>query len=145
MLRVLFEIPGLGLQIFGYGFMLCIALFACTKLAARYAAQNGQSEDLIYDLSLPFLLIGIFGARLFWIIQKRDQVSHPLWEFFQIWHGGLVVYGGFLGSMLATVWFARSRRLKLLWLLDVLAPSMALGLAIGRIGCLLNGCCFGGY
>ena len=58
--------------------------------------------------------------------------------------GGLVVYGAFFGGVLGLLWFWRKHRIPLLATADLIAPSLALGVAIGRIGCLLNGCCFGG-
>lgn len=144
MREVLFEIPGLGLPVYGYGFMLVIALFLSTWVAARIAAQNGGDAESIYDLSTGLFLSGIFGARLFFFLQYWNRFDH-WYEFFFIWRGGLVVYGGALGALVFLLVYAGWKRLPRLWLLDVITPSMALGLAIGRLGCMLNGCCYGDF
>ncbi|MDD3119742.1 MAG: prolipoprotein diacylglyceryl transferase, partial [Victivallales bacterium] len=89
------------------------------------------------------MLSGIGGARLFYVIQYAEQFRGRFWEVFRIDHGGLVFYGGFICTMIALVIYCRIARLRLMQVLSLLGPSLALGHMFGRIGCFLNGCCFG--
>ena len=97
------------------------------------------------------IVCGIIGARAFFVIQNRDQffntnlpTGQMLLNIVDMTKGGLVVYGSLIGGMLAAVIFFRVTRQPFGRLADLLAPGMVLGLAFGRVGCLMNGCCFGG-
>jgi phosphatidylglycerol:prolipoprotein diacylglycerol transferase len=110
--------------------------------------------DVIFTAIFWMVVPGILGARLFYVIQYWQVDYWPvyelhgfkpfLWALANVSEGGLVVYGGFIGSMIGLLLFVRKYRVPLLAILDLLAPSLMLGVALGRIGCLLNGCCFGG-
>ena len=147
MQQVLFRIPPWlpnGLPIYGYGLMLFLAFFACTWLAGRLARREGIAPEHVQDLTLFLFVGGLVGSRVVYMA----QFGVPLWQFFFIWEGGLVFYGGLFGG---TVAYALAHRLILrkhdippLRMADVIAPCLALGLGLGRVGCLLNGCCYGG-
>lgn len=143
----------LGLPIRGYGVMLMLATLAAVALAARRARQIGIHPDVIYSLAFVMFVAGLIGARLFFIVEYWRQfvpVGGPqnLWAtakaMLNLTQGGLVVYGSVLLGVPAGAWFCWRHGLPLLAMGDLIAPSMALGLAIGRLGCFLNGCCFGG-
>jgi phosphatidylglycerol:prolipoprotein diacylglycerol transferase len=92
---------------------------------------------------------GIAGARLFYVIQywpamTRGDLFGTTAAILNFTEGGLVVYGSLIGAVVAFCAFVILARLPALQLADTIAPSLVLGLAIGRVGCLLNGCCFGG-
>lgn len=124
--------------------MLCIAVYGCAWLAARRMQAKGGDPQSIWDLAFWLFVFGILGARLFFIIQYRSQFK--TWtDYLAVWEGGLVVYGSAIGGMFAFLLFTWMRRIHRLWLADLIAPYMVLGVAIGRIGCLLNGCCYGDY
>jgi phosphatidylglycerol:prolipoprotein diacylglycerol transferase len=128
-----------------YGIMVALAFLAGLYTAARRGRRSGFTSDQILDLG-PWLLIGgIVGARIFYVFEYwRESFAGGLWwEVFMIQHGGLVFYGGFIGASLAGILYAWRSRLPLWRLADVIAPSIALGSVLGRIGCLLNGCCYG--
>lgn len=113
--------------------------------ASRRSLREGISGETIADLG-PWLIIGaIVGARLLYVVSYwREQFAdQPFSEIFMIQHGGLVFYGGFIGSTLAYLLYCRLKQLPLRKVADILAPSVSLGHAFGRIGCLLNGCCYG--
>jgi phosphatidylglycerol:prolipoprotein diacylglycerol transferase len=138
-----------GIAIRGYGVMMLVAIIAGVALAAYRARRMGLDPEMIYALAFYMFVLGILGARLFFIIEYRDVVfrgtwGETFWAMFDVTQGGLVVYGSLIGAMVAMVWFVRKRNLPLLALSDLIAPSLLLGLAIGRIGCLMNGCCYGG-
>jgi phosphatidylglycerol:prolipoprotein diacylglycerol transferase len=145
-----------GLPVRGFGVMLLLAVAAGMWLALRRARQMRVDPEVILSLALWMIVPGIVGARAFYVIQYWDRQFHnvdaagsmdwpaTLRQMFDVTEGGLVVYGSVLGAALGLVAFVRIHRLNLLALGDVIAPSLALGQAIGRIGCFLNGCCYGG-
>ncbi len=139
----------IGLPIRGYGVMLLLAVLSGVGLAARQARQMGIHPDVIYSLAFWVFVGGIAGARSFYIVLywdqfQRDSVWATIVAMLNVIPGGLVVYGSLIGALLAGGLFLRLRRLPVLALADLVTPSLLLGLALGRIGCLLNGCCFGG-
>jgi len=149
MQQVLFRIPvpfdswPNGIPVYGFGFMLFVSFVASMWLIGRRAEQEGISRDAVFDLALPVFIGGIVGARIVFMI----QYGVPWTQFFRFWEGGIVFYGsaagGWIGYALAR-WFSRGRLRFSTWrLADAVAPALCLGLAIGRVGCLLNGCCYG--
>jgi phosphatidylglycerol:prolipoprotein diacylglycerol transferase len=132
-----------GIPIYGYGMMLFIAFVACTWLASRLARREGIAPEHVQDLAIYLFVGGIVGSRVVYMIQYNQPLAH----FFYIWEGGLVFYGGALGGAVAYViayyTVIKKNNLSTLKLADVIAPCTALGLALGRVGCLLNGCCYG--
>lgn len=128
-----------------YGIMMALAFLAGLWTASRRGLREGVPGERILDLG-PWLIIGgIAGGRALYVFSYwREQFSgHALPEIFMVWRGGLVFYGGLIGASLACVLYARRRSIPLWKLADVLAPSIALGYVFGRIGCFMNGCCFG--
>ncbi|HEY5912722.1 MAG TPA: prolipoprotein diacylglyceryl transferase, partial [Verrucomicrobiae bacterium] len=112
---------------------------------SRRAPHAGLHQETILDLG-PWLIIGaIVGARFLYVITfwREQFAGKPFTEILMVWRGGLVFYGGFIGATLGTILFARIKKIQVWNLGDVLAPSIALGYAFGRIGCLFNGCCYG--
>ena len=128
-----------------YGVMVAVAFVVGIWSASRRATQVGITGEKVVDLS-PWLLIGaIVGARCFYVVGHWQEhfSKQPFGEIFMIHHGGLVFYGGLVGASLGCILYASLKGIPLWDLADVLAPSIPLGSAIGRIGCLMNGCCFG--
>jgi phosphatidylglycerol:prolipoprotein diacylglycerol transferase len=141
----------LGVPIRGFGVMMMLATIAGVGISAWRARQVGLDPEIIYSLAFYMFIGGILGARGFYVIQYWEQYFKPgmslaesLKAIVNAASGGLVVYGSFLGGTAAGAWFVYQRQLPLLALADIIAPGMALGQAIGRIGCFLNGCCYGG-
>lgn len=139
-----------GLPIRGYGVMVLCGVIAGILLAMHRARQVGLSPDVILSLAFSFLLCGIIGARLFYVIEYWDTrfKSENWWEtainIVKFTEGGLVIYGALIGSTVALVFSVWRRKLPLWAMADLIAPSLMIGLAFGRIGCFLNGCCYGG-
>lgn len=143
-----------GLPIRGYGTMLLLAVLAAVGLAMYRARRWGIDPDLVFELALWAIIPGIIGARAFHVIEYWPQEYGPvlyerglaaaLTAVINVPRGGLVVYGSLIGGVLGIGYFLYRRRLPLWPLLDLITPSLVLGLAIGRLGCFLNGCCFGG-
>jgi len=147
--------PDHGLPIRGYGTMMLLAVVAGTLLTVSRAKRVGLDPDVIFSLAFWMLLPGIVGARAFYVIEYWQSQYWPaytepggglgplLGAIVNVSKGGLVVYGSFFGGVAGLIAFAMKYRLSALALADLIAPGMFLGLAIGRVGCLLNGCCFG--
>ena len=132
-----------AIPIYGYGAMLFLAFVFCVLLAARLGQREGIDPKHIQDLAIWVFIFGIVGARITYMIQYEESP----WKFFMIWDGGLVYYGGAIGGVVgyffAYFLFLRKFHVSTWKMADVIAPCAALGLALGRVGCLLNGCCYG--
>ncbi|MGD9856492.1 MAG: prolipoprotein diacylglyceryl transferase [Planctomycetaceae bacterium] len=138
-----------SLPIFGYGFMLLIGFLAGLKFGERRLRRAGLEPSLAYDLGFWLLIAGVVGARLFYLVQYADEVfanKHGLEAVkaaFKLSQGGLVLFGGLMGGAAAYFLFCYRRRINPLLLADLATPSLFIGIGFGRIGCLLNGCCYG--
>lgn len=131
--------------IYWFGILIAIGFFAGLWSASRRAAQAGLQSEAIVDLG-PWLVGGaLVGARALYVISYWNEqfASRPLSEVFMIRQGGMVYYGGFMGATLVGILFLKYRGIPLWKAGDVLAPSIPLGQTFGRLGCLMNGCCFG--
>jgi phosphatidylglycerol:prolipoprotein diacylglycerol transferase len=141
--------PSKGLPIRGYGVMLLLGVLAGVSLAVREARRVGLDPEILVSLCFHMFWAGILGARLFYVIEYWPEFHKPttsatLFAILNVTQGGLVVYGSLFGAVLAGLWFLRRHALPVLAIADLIAPSLVLGSAVGRIGCLLNGCCYGG-
>ena len=128
-----------------YGILVALGFLAGLWTAGARARLAGISPDSVYDLG-PWLIIGgILGARVLYVISywQEDFAAHPFPEIFMIQHGGLVFYGGLIGAIACGMFYLHWKKLPVWRMADILAPSIALGSAFGRIGCLMNGCCYG--
>ena len=128
-----------------YGIMVATGFLAGLWTAGRRGLRQGVSPEQIHDFGLSLMIGSIVGARALYVITFwREQFAHEsLLEIFKVWNGGLVYYGGLIGASLAIVIHTRIKKVPLWKVADVLAPSISLGYAFGRIGCLMNGCCYG--
>ncbi|MBL7223141.1 MAG: prolipoprotein diacylglyceryl transferase [Candidatus Brocadiae bacterium] len=126
-----------------YGLMLAIGFYAGWYIAARRAKAHGVDPDVIGNLVLVSILAGVAGARVLHFALYKPP-GEPLWAIFKVWEGGLVFYGGLIGALIANLAYLKWKRLDAWLVADLMAPAIAIGQAFGRIGCFLNGCCFGG-
>lgn len=138
----------LGIAIRGYGVMLLAGITSGVGLAVYRGRRVGISSEVIFSLALWVFVGGMLGARAFYVIEywshfQRPTLGETIGAVVNMTRGGLVVFGGLLGALPALVLFARKHKLTLLPLADLVAPSMTIGLALGRVGCFFNGCCFG--
>jgi phosphatidylglycerol:prolipoprotein diacylglycerol transferase len=139
-----------GLPIRGYGVMLLLAVSSAVSLLVYRAKRRGLDPEMMLSLSFWLFIAGIAGARLFYVIEywerqfHKDTVLETLKAVFNITQGGLVVFGSLIGGAIAALIYVRKHQLPTLIMGDLLAPCIVLGIAIGRIGCFFNGCCFGG-
>ncbi|NDH07689.1 prolipoprotein diacylglyceryl transferase, partial [bacterium] len=147
MMQILFRIPVYtnftpeGIPVYGFGMMLFIAFIVCTWLAGKRAVAKGIEAQIVHDLSVWIFVAGLLGARTLFLYEQKLTLTEFLMNFPRIWDGGIILYGSVLGGTLGffAYWFRvlRPRRIEPLLVIDILAPSVALGIAIGRIGCLM--------
>lgn len=138
-----------GMAIRGYGVMLLAGVASAVALAAYRAKKYGINPDVILSMAPWAFVGGIAGARIFYVIQYRekfvsDSIGETLRNVFAFTEGGLVVYGSFIGGFIALTIFVVRNRLPWFRFGDVIVPCLFIGVFFGRIGCLMNGCCYGG-
>ena len=121
-----------------FGLLFALAFIAIGLLVARRLRELGKTADWAYEMAFAALAGGLVGSRLYWLIQHWETTRHDLIG--SLFGGaGLVWYGGLLGGALAVVAWARWRGMLGVALLDLAAPALALGYAIGRCGCQVSG------
>jgi phosphatidylglycerol:prolipoprotein diacylglycerol transferase len=131
------------LSIHTYGVLVAAGFLLGLSLAVRQGKKQGIPPERIIDIGFYALLAALIGSRLLFVaINAGHYVKHPL-DIVKIWEGGLVFYGGLLLAVPVAWWYIRKHALDMGRLMDVFAPSMAIGHAVGRLGCFFAGCCYG--
>jgi phosphatidylglycerol:prolipoprotein diacylglycerol transferase len=123
-----------------YGLIVVTAVFVGVWLSAREAGRKGFKKDDIYDSALWVILAGLLGARLFHVLDHwpDEYAASPLRALY-VWEGGLAIWGGVVGGLLAVAFIAWRRGWRLPALLDAAAPGLVLAQAIGRVACIITG------
>ncbi len=129
--------------IYSYGMMVAIGFAAAVFSIYRRAPKFQIDKNKMLDLCIIILVSGIVGARLLYVLLNLPYYAADPIEIFKLSKGGLVWYGGFLSALGAAVLYLRMAKLDFWSVMDLVTPYFALGQAFGRIGCLLNGCCYG--
>jgi len=132
-----------ALKIHWYGIMTALGFLCALGIMQLRRKHCKMSAGEISDFMFMLIISGVLGARIFYVIQFWDQFRDNLWEIVRIDHGGQVFYGGFLCSIIAIIIYCKRKKLSLVRVMDSSAPGLAFGHAVGRLGCFLNGCCFG--
>ncbi|MHB0977163.1 MAG: prolipoprotein diacylglyceryl transferase [Candidatus Aquicultorales bacterium] len=141
LLPVLFDLGGYALHTFGL--LLAVGVVIGVSIAYRDLKRRNMDPGIAYDLAIYALIGGLFGARLTYVAgHLADFASRPL-AVLAIWEGGLIFYGGLIGGAAAVLLYIRIRKLPLGQTADVMAMPLAVGSAVGRLGCFANGCCYG--
>lgn len=138
---IIVEIGSFSLR--SYGLMAALGFLAGVGAAMLNRKYARMTTDQLNTLCFFSILIGIAGARLFYVVQYWHQFRNHWLDIVRIDKGGLVYYGGFLLVLAFIYFYCRRNKLSVLRVMDVCAPGLALGHAFGRLGCFLNGCCFG--
>jgi phosphatidylglycerol:prolipoprotein diacylglycerol transferase len=142
----LFQVPlpwGGTFKLPSYGFMIMIGFLLCLWLFGRRGKKMGLAPEALFDAATVALLGGIVGARLFYVIGNWESFADSPLTVFALWHGGLSFFGGLAGGALGLLAMLAKHKLPLLRTLDAAASLVPLGHAFGRVGCFLNGCCYG--
>jgi phosphatidylglycerol:prolipoprotein diacylglycerol transferase len=135
------EIFGIaGLEITWHGLFTALGVVVGVVMAAFLARRAGIDEDTIYNMALALVVGGIIGARALYVLEHLGDFRHDLTEIFAIQTGGISLYGALFGGTLGAAAYAAWRRLPR-WgtMADLAAIGAILGMAVGRIGCLING------
>ena len=141
MFRIIFELG--PVRIYSYGFFVALAFLMATVLVVRDAKRSGIDPSGVLDCMIAILAAGLLGGRLLHVILNWSYYSHFPRDIIMMQEGGLAVQGGILFGAIAGVITAKVKKLPVWGTTDLIIPYVALGQAIGRIGCLLNGCCYG--
>ena len=130
--------------IYSYGMMVAIAFVLGIYVAGIEARRKGIKQDLIYDLVFYIVIGSLIGARFYYLafFDPSVFIKAPL-SILKIWEGGVAIHGAILGGIVVGILFSKLKKISFWKLADLVAPSIILGQATGRIGCFLNGCCFG--
>lgn len=139
--RVLFNVG--GLTVYSYGVFLALGFVVATLLARYRFKEKYRNPDIILDLVLAAVVGGIVGARLFYVVGNWSKFSGDLGSIFKVNMDGLVFYGGLILGLILALLVGRWRHLRFWDTLDLAGLCVPIALGIGRIGCLLNGCCYG--
>ncbi len=131
-----------SITLHSYGLFLVVGFFLSTYLACLEAKRRGYDPNIILDAAMPLLLVSIVLCRALYFLVYPDQ-WRGFGEFLQIWNGGLSFHGAIVGALGTLAYFSWSRKVPFGTLCDCVAPGMFLGYAVGRIGCFMNGCCYG--
>ena len=126
-----------------YGVLLVAALLAALWLAGALARRQRLDPQKVQDLGIASISAGLVGAKLLLVAVDFDQYRMNPRALLDVLQSGGVFYGGLLGAIPVAWWYIRKHQLPLFSTLDVLAPAVALGQAVGRLGCFAAGCCFG--
>ena len=130
-------------KVYSYGLMVAAAFIVATFLASQEAARQRVPAEKIFNLSICLVVAGVLGARLLYVLQNLEFYAGSPVEILMLHKGGLSFYGGFILAVICAVIFLNRQRLPVFATLDIIAPYLALAQAIGRVGCFLNGCCYG--
>ncbi|MEO6212946.1 MAG: prolipoprotein diacylglyceryl transferase [Vicinamibacterales bacterium] len=138
---ILFEIG--GFPVFSYGVLLAAAYLLGLQLAIRRGRTRGLDPNRTMDLGIWIIISALVGAKLLLLIVEWDTFTRDWRELFTLMRSGGVFYGGLIAAVAVALWYLRRHRMPMWTVTDAFAPGIALGHVIGRMGCLLAGCCFG--
>jgi len=131
------------LRIYSYGACAAAGFLLGLMVFVRSGRRDGFAEQELYLLALGTILGGLVGARLLYIVNHWTYFARFPARVLQLWRGGLVFYGGLVVGLAVLIAMSRRRQIPFLRVADLIAPAVCLGLAVGRVGCFLNGCCYG--
>jgi phosphatidylglycerol:prolipoprotein diacylglycerol transferase len=142
----LFKIPGLDFTLNTYGLLMAVSFIAGFYVMSRQAARDSLDRNRVYDLGLWVLAASLIGSKALMVITEwNDYYRHNPWQIFSLdfFRSAGVFYGGFIGAVIASVIVMRIYKLPWWRTADAFAPGIAIGQAIGRLGCFSAGCCWG--
>jgi phosphatidylglycerol---prolipoprotein diacylglyceryl transferase len=146
----LFRIPFLDRPIPSFGVMMMLGLLGVIFLSKALARRTGVNPQHFENLAILAVLVGIVGSRLSHVLENigeytdaKDGFVTNVFQAINITSGGLTFYGGFILATVVCIVYAKRVKLPIRHSMDIAAPCVMIGLAFGRIGCLLNGCCYG--
>ena len=147
---VLFSIPKFSffgkmtgpLDIYSFGVILALSFMIALIIAVKRKNVAGVSSEEVMDIGLIIMFSGIIGARLGWVLINIKSIEN-FWQIFDFRNGGLSLHGSLIGGLIALWIYSNIKKKNIGKILDMVTPSVIIGIAIGRIGCFMNGCCYG--
>lgn len=134
-----------GIEIALYGVIIGIGMLISLYLISYVAKKSGQNADMYWDMAIITVIAGVIGARLYYVIFSWDSYKNDLLSIVNLRQGGLAIYGGIIGGVLAIVIFTKIKKQKLLLTLDTVVPGVIFGQIMGRWGNFFNREAFGDY
>lgn len=132
------------LPVFSFGFLVACGVLLSISLMSRKAQKTGfPPGDMSSDMVFVSVGTGFLGARFYYVLQNLDWYAKNPGQIFAFWEGGLIFYGGVFGAFLGLWAFCRFKKASFAKSLDFILPYVALTHAFGRLGCFMNGCCYG--
>jgi len=131
------------IHIRSYGLMMAVAFVVGTFLALRESRRLSLDEDKVVNVILVTLVASVLGARMLYVLEHLPEFRREWTSVLALWQGGLTLYGGVAAGTFAGLVAAKRMKLPIWITADALTPALALGTMFGRIGCFLNGCCYG--
>jgi len=126
-----------------YGLFVATGFLVGLMVAVKLGKTGGITPQQTMDIGFVMIVASIVGSRLLYILMNLSHyLSRPM-DILKIWQGGLVFSGGIVGALVTVIWYTRKHRLSFWKVADMWAPAVAVGQGIGRIGCLMAGCCYG--
>ncbi len=141
MYPVLFKIGPLTLHT--YGFFVALGFLLALTWTHRESLRQGLDPEIFHDLFFHVVISALLGARIFYVALNFSYFRQDPLAALRLWEGGLVFYGGFIAAVPVFIWRIRRWQRPALEILDVAAPALVLAQAVGRLGCLSSGCCYG--
>lgn len=138
---IAFQIGALTIR--WYGVMAALGFIVAMFLLEFNRRFANVSKDQCSTLLFLAMITGVLGARIFYVIQFFHYYRDDLWSVIRIDQGGLVFYGGFLLAFFSVVLYSWKKKLDIIRILDFFVPALTAAHGLGRIGCFLNGCCYG--
>lgn len=142
MVKVLWEVPFLGTPVSGFGVALLLACVSALWLTVWRAKREGIDPEIVLELSVWLMGGGFIGARLLFVVSHPETIQ-SVSDIPRLWQGGIVYYGCIIGGLVGSILYWYRKPFPFLAMADAVAPALAIGCAVGRMGCFLNGCCFG--
>ena len=131
------------ITIYSYGVLLAAAYLVGLKLALVRSQSRGLDANKMMDLGIYIIISALVGAKAMLLIVDFDYYTSSSAQFLSLIRSGGVFYGGLLVSVIVAFWFLKKHRMNTWNVCDAFAPGIALGHAVGRLGCLMAGCCYG--
>jgi phosphatidylglycerol:prolipoprotein diacylglycerol transferase len=139
---LLFEVPAIGLRVPSFGVMLLLACVGALGLTAWRARREKLNPESVFELAIWLMGGGFIGARLLYVVAHPESIR-GLTDILRLWQGGIVFYGCIIGGLIGSLIYWYRHPFPFRPMADAVAPGLVLGAAVGRIGCFLNGCCYG--
>jgi phosphatidylglycerol:prolipoprotein diacylglycerol transferase len=130
-------------ELYTYGLFVGIGFLTAIWFSKKNAQPHGISPETITDIFFVILLSALVGARSLYVLINFDFYKDNFLDIFKIWNGGLVFFGGFVMAVIAVAIYLKIKKLNLWLIADIISPGIALGHALGRLGCFFAGCCYG--